>query len=62
LILYPWDLATHLPQEIRLRHLSTIDGANAYLPEWIAAEHNRKFTIAARTSNPVPMCFSFVLR
>jgi transposase len=37
-----------LPQEIRLRNISTVDEANAYLPEWIAAEHNRKFTITAR--------------
>ena len=37
-----------LPQEIRLRNISTVEGANAYLPEWIATEHNRKFAIAAQ--------------
>jgi transposase len=37
-----------LPQEIRLRNISTVEGANAYLSEWIATEHNRKFTIAAQ--------------
>jgi transposase len=37
-----------LPQEIRLRNISTVDDANAYLPEWIATEHNRKFAIAAQ--------------
>lgn len=37
-----------LPQEIRLRNISTVEAANAYLPEWIATEHNRKFAIAAQ--------------
>jgi transposase len=37
-----------LPQEIRLRNISTVEAANAYLPEWIDSEHNRKFSIAAQ--------------
>src|SRR5436190_17708793 len=37
-----------LPQELRLRNISTVAAANAYLPEWIDMEHNRKFAIAAR--------------
>ena len=37
-----------LPQEIRLRNISTVEAANAYLPEWIATEHNRKFAITAQ--------------
>jgi transposase len=37
-----------LPQEIRLRNISTVDAANAYLPEWIDIEHNRKFAVAAQ--------------
>lgn len=39
-----------LPQELRLRNISTVEAANAYLPDWIAAEHNRKFTVAAQDS------------
>jgi transposase len=37
-----------LPQELRLRGVCTMEAANAYLPEWIAGEHNRKFTVAAQ--------------
>jgi len=37
-----------LPQEIRLRNISTVEAANAYLPDWIATEHNRKFAIPAQ--------------
>jgi hypothetical protein len=37
-----------LPQEIRLRSISTVEAANAYLAEWIDSEHNRKFAIAAQ--------------
>jgi transposase len=37
-----------LPQELRLRHICSVEAANAYLPEWIASEHNRKFTVPAR--------------
>ena len=37
-----------LPQELRLRNITTVEEANAYLPEWIAKEHNRKFTVKAR--------------
>ena len=39
-----------LPQELRLRNITTVEGANAYLPDWIAKEHNRKFTVPARES------------
>lgn len=39
-----------MPQELRLRNITTIEGANAYLPEWIAREHNRKFTVPSRES------------
>jgi hypothetical protein len=39
-----------LPQELRLRKITTVEGANAYLPDWIAREHNRKFTVPARES------------
>jgi transposase len=39
-----------LPQELRLRRICTIEAANAYLPDWIASEHNRKFTVPARES------------
>jgi transposase len=39
-----------LPQELRLRNITTVEAANAYLPEWIAKEHNRKFTVPARES------------
>lgn len=39
-----------LPQELRLRNITTVEAANAYLPEWIAREHNRKFIVAARES------------
>jgi transposase len=37
-----------LPQEIRLRSISTVEAANAYLPEWIDSEHNRKFAVEAQ--------------
>ena len=37
-----------LPQELRLRNISSVEGANAYLPDWIEREHNRKFTVAAQ--------------
>jgi transposase len=37
-----------LPQELRLRNITTVEGANAYLPDWILKEHNRKFTVAAK--------------
>jgi transposase len=33
-----------LPQEFRLRGITSTEAANAFLPEWIA-EHNRRFTI-----------------
>jgi len=39
-----------LPQELRLRNITTVEGANAFLPDWIAREHNRKFTVPARES------------
>jgi hypothetical protein len=39
-----------LPQELRLRNITTVEGANAFLPDWIAKEHNRKFTVPARES------------
>jgi len=39
-----------LPQELRLRNITTVEAANAYLPDWIAKEHNRKFTVPARES------------
>jgi transposase len=39
-----------LPQELRLRNITTVEDANAYLPDWIATEHNRKFTVPARES------------
>ena len=39
-----------LPQELRLRNITTVEGANAYLPDWIRQEHNRKFSVAARES------------
>ena len=37
-----------LPQELRLRNITTVEDANAYLPEWIAKEHNQKFTVSAK--------------
>jgi hypothetical protein len=37
-----------LPQELRLRNITTVEAANEYLPDWIAKEHNRKFTVHAR--------------
>ena len=37
-----------LPQELRLRNITTVEAANAYLPDWIASEHNRKFTVGAQ--------------
>ena len=37
-----------LPQELRLRNITTVEGANAYLPDWIAKEHNQKFTVSAK--------------
>jgi transposase len=37
-----------LPQEMRLRNITTVEAANAYLPDWISIEHNRKFSVAAR--------------
>jgi transposase len=39
-----------LPQELRLRNITTVEDANAYLPDWITREHNRKFTVPARES------------
>jgi len=39
-----------LPQELRLRRICTVEAANAYLPDWIASEHNRKFTVTAQES------------
>ncbi len=37
-----------LPQEFRLRGIGSVEAANAFLSEWITAEHNRRFTIKAR--------------
>lgn len=37
-----------LPQELRLRNITSVEAANAYLPDWIASEHNRKFAVKAR--------------
>jgi hypothetical protein len=39
-----------LPQELRLRGIRTVEDANAFLPDWIAAEHNRRFTVDAEQS------------
>lgn len=36
-----------LPQELRLRDIRTVEAANAYLPDWMAQEHNRRFTVKA---------------
>jgi len=36
-----------LPQEFRLRDITTVEAANTFLPEWIAAEHNARFTVKA---------------
>ena len=37
-----------LPQELRLRNIAGVDAANAYLPDFIANEHNRKFAVPAK--------------
>ena len=37
-----------LPQEFRLRGITSIEAANAFLPDWITAEHNRRFTLKAQ--------------
>ena len=37
-----------LPQELRLRNITSVEAANAYLPDWIASDHNRKFAVKAR--------------
>jgi transposase len=37
-----------LPQELRLRNITSVEAANTYLPDWIADEHNRKFAVQAR--------------
>jgi transposase len=34
-----------LPQEFRLRGITTVEDANAFLPQWIVTEHNRRFTV-----------------
>ena len=39
-----------MPQELRLRNTTIIECANAYVSEWIAGEHNRKFTVQSRES------------
>ena len=31
-----------------MRNITTVEDANAYLPKWIAREHNQKFTISAK--------------
>ena len=36
-----------LPQELRLRDIRSVEAANAYLPDWMAREHNRRFTVKA---------------
>ena len=36
-----------LPQELRLRGIRTLDGANAFLSEHYIAEFNRRFTVPA---------------
>jgi hypothetical protein len=36
-----------LPQELRLRGIRTLDGANAFLREHYIAEFNRRFTVPA---------------
>jgi transposase len=37
-----------LPQEFRLRGITSIEAANAFLPDWITAEHNHRFTVKAQ--------------
>jgi transposase len=37
-----------LPQELRLRNITTVEAANAYLSEFIANEHNPNFAVTAR--------------
>src|SRR5262245_33644814 len=34
-----------LPQEFRLRGITSVEDANAFLPQWIVTEHNRRFTV-----------------
>ena len=34
-----------LPQEFRLRGITNVEAANAFLSEWIATEHYRRFTV-----------------
>lgn len=36
-----------LPQELRLRGIRTLEEANQFLPEWVEAGHNRRFTVRA---------------
>jgi transposase len=37
-----------LPQEFRLRGITSVEAANAFLPDWITAEHNHRFTVKAQ--------------
>ncbi len=47
-----------LPQELRLRGIRTVEEANAFLPDWMAAEHNRRFTVeAAQSGTAFVPCF-----
>jgi transposase len=36
-----------LPQELRLRGITTLEEANAFLEEWVATGHNSRFTVKA---------------
>src|SRR5262245_29814798 len=37
-----------LPQEFRLRGITSVEAANAFLREWIATDHQRRFTVKAQ--------------
>jgi transposase len=39
-----------LPPEFRLRGITSVQAANAFLPKWIATEHNRRFTVKPQQS------------
>ena len=39
-----------LPQEFRLRGITSVQAANAFLPKWIATEHHRRFTVKPQQS------------
>ncbi len=47
-----------LPQELRLRRITTLEAANVFLREHYIAEFNRRFRVRARRNRATRLCLA----